>query len=144
MIWLSKYLSLCIKHNFSESLWWALGGWDRWERTGLPRCILTDAALSQKLVDGSSAKYSAQIRQMLSHELYPYPSSSLWWGVRVLVHFCYKDVVIKRCQKVPLLWCFYTAETEWPELVLSSSILWLKNPHFSFFSSLSCRLQPVS
>jgi len=33
---------------------------------------------------------------------------------------------------MPLAWCFYTAGTDQQELVLSFSILWLKDPYLLF------------
>ena len=104
----------------------------------------------RQLVDGSSAKYCAQITQVLSHELYLSPSppiiDMMWeiWTVQwrgCCLWLRYKDVASKRQQEMPLVRCFYTAQTDQQELVLSSSILWLRDPYLSFFSSLSYRLQ---
>lgn len=66
-----------------------------------------------------------------------------WWAVQWRgrhLWLGYKDVASKRQWEMPLVRCFYTAEADQQELVLSSSILWLKGPYLSF-SNLSCRLQ---
>lgn len=56
----SKWSDCLSIYHFSESLWWALGGCDRWERTGVPRSVLNCCCGLRQLLDGSSAKYSAQ------------------------------------------------------------------------------------
>lgn len=133
------------KHSFSECLYVGIcfGGWNKWERTGLPRCVWTDIVESQAA--GRCviwAQYFANDSSAFSQNL---PFSFLCSGCAMegMLHLAWLKMWQARDNRKHHWGGAFTQQrqTNRSQSFPPVSCGWRTLTHFSFFSGLSCRLQ---